>query len=87
MKESEELMRQPEVRAQITAMMQDRWKRWLDEPIPALDGKTPRQAAKTKEGRERLEALLFSFERREGRPGEDLFKPDIDELRSQLGLK
>jgi len=86
-KESEELMRQPEVRAQITAMMQDQWKRWLDESIPALDGKTPRQAARTKEGRERLEALLFSFERREGGPGENLFAPDIARLRSELGIK
>ena len=86
-KESDELMRQPEVRAQITAMMQDHWKHWLDESIPALDGKTPRQASKTKEGRERLEALLFSFERRDGGPGENLFAPNIARLRSELGLK
>jgi len=86
-RESEELMRQPEVRSQIAAMMEKHWKHWPDESLPALDGKTPRQAAKTREGRERLEALLFSFERREDYPHADILAPDLDKLRSELGLK
>ncbi len=36
---------------------------WLDTPVPALKGKTPRQAARSAAGRERLEALLLGFER------------------------
>lgn len=28
---------------------------WIDGPILALDGKTPRQAARTKRGRERID--------------------------------
>ena len=86
-RESEELMRQPEVRSQITAMMEKHWKVWPDESLPALGGKTPRQAAKTREGRERLEALLFSFERRNDHPQADILTPDIQKLRSELGLK
>lgn len=39
------------------------WARhWPDEPVPALGGKTPREAAKDPEGRIRLEALLREFE-------------------------
>ncbi|NGX60606.1 MAG: hypothetical protein K940chlam9_00069 [Chlamydiae bacterium] len=32
---------------------------WLDMPIQVLDGKTPREGAKTAEGREILELLLL----------------------------
>jgi hypothetical protein len=36
-------------------------KHWLDEPVPALGGRTPRQAARSKDSA-RLEALLRQFE-------------------------
>lgn len=35
---------------------------WCDEPIPALKGKTPRQAIATPAGRERVKGLLRSYE-------------------------
>ena len=35
---------------------------WSDEPIPALGGKTPRQAIATVTGRERVRGLLRSYE-------------------------
>ena len=35
---------------------------WADEPIPALDGKTPRQAIKTPAGSERVKGLLRGYE-------------------------
>ena len=35
---------------------------WADEPIPALDHKTPRQAIKTSAGLERVKGLLRSYE-------------------------
>ena len=37
------------------------WIKWLDTPLPALANQTPRQAAKSKLGRERLEALFLHF--------------------------
>jgi hypothetical protein len=47
---------------------------WPDEPIPALGGKTPRQAIRTPAGMERVKGLLRGYEasetqqaRREGR--------------------
>src|SRR3954453_2602614 len=35
---------------------------WADEPIQALDGKTPRQAIKTPAGLERVKGLLRRYE-------------------------
>ncbi|RLJ21245.1 hypothetical protein DJ030_00630 [bacterium endosymbiont of Escarpia laminata] len=82
--ESEELMALPEVQEKIREMASQHWKAWLDTSLPALKGQTPREAAKTSSGRERLEALLLQFESREGEP--QPFDPDVDALRQSLGL-
>ena len=47
------------------------YRSWLDEKIPALDGKTPREAARDFEGREQLVALLKELENREARRAKD----------------
>ncbi len=81
----EDPMMHPEVREKIREMADQHWKEWLDTSIPALKGQTPREAAKSAIGRERLEGLLFEFEQRaEGEP--QPFEPDIDALRRSLGL-
>ena len=59
---------------------------WLDESVPALAGKTPRQATRTKSDRERLELLIKEHENGEARvPKEERF--DFSRLRAELGLK
>jgi hypothetical protein len=58
-----ELLESPEFQKQIQEMARSHWENWFNEPIPALDDKTPREAAKTAEGKERLEALLLHYER------------------------
>ncbi len=84
----EELMQVPEVRRQIEKMLRDHWEGWVDEPVPALDGRTPRQAVKTADGREKVEALLLEARRNmEGNAvmravGSEL----IDDVRRRLGL-
>lgn len=65
----------PEVVAQFA---QQHWDNWLDERVPALKNQTPRQAARTVTGRERLEALLAEFEWHGGAP--------VDRLRAALKL-
>lgn len=50
-----------EGRAMIDEMSRRHWEAWFDEKIPALGGVTPREAAKTPVGRERLEALLAEY--------------------------
>lgn len=79
----------PEALAAVKEMADSHWAKWFDEKIPALNGKTPKQAAKTEEGRELLEALLNSYEHRSGVAGNEttnLFQPDVDQLRAKLGL-
>jgi hypothetical protein len=81
---SEELHALPEVQAMLREMADQHWKAWLDTPLPALQGATPRQAAKTASGRERLEALFLQFERHNESP--QPFSPDVSSLRRALGL-
>jgi len=76
----------PEVQALMKEMAKKRWEEWLDEPVPVLMGKTPRQAAKSVAGRERLEALLIDFQRRAAGMDKPAFAPDVTELRRQLGM-
>lgn len=52
-----------ELQALQEELIRQHWKDWLDTRVPALGNKTPRQAARTAGGRERLEALLAEAER------------------------
>jgi Protein of unknown function (DUF2384) len=55
---------------------------WLDEPIPALDGQTPRQAADDPTRRPDLIKLLDTFPAGAAAKG----GMDADRLRAALGL-
>jgi hypothetical protein len=83
--EQARLQEQPEVQEFLRQRAERYWEDWLDTPIPALGQGTPRQAASTPEGRERLEALFMEFARRRGR-SPDAMAPDVDALRASLGL-
>ena len=68
----------PEVEAKVLGEFYDRYYRqWLDQPLPALGGRTPRHAARLKTGRPKLVALLKDLEnrsereRQSGRPAYD----------------
>ncbi|MHB1391091.1 MAG: YecA family protein [Thermoleophilia bacterium] len=81
----EALMAMPEVQEQIRDMTARHWATWPDIPLPALEGQTPREAAGSPLGRERLEALLLDFESKaKGAPG--MIGPDVVALRRELGL-
>jgi len=43
------------------------YERWPDEPVPALGGKTPKAAVRTKKGRQAVIELLKDFEVHEAR--------------------
>jgi len=83
-REINELEQQPEIQALTAKMNAEHWRTWPDVPLPALHGQTPRQAATTPEGRERLEVLLLDFAARDDMPGS--MGPDIDALRRELGI-
>jgi len=84
--ECQRLLALPEVQESLKAMAKKYWDNWFDEPIPMLEEKTPREAAKTKDGKERLEALLLHYERYDLEKRDNVFKADIDYLRKELGL-
>jgi len=58
----------------------------MKDRIPALNLKTPRQAAQSKRGRELLDVLLKELEYRESQlPERERF--DVSELRALLGIE
>ena len=68
-----------EIQQQVyTKFMQGHYEKWLQEKIPALDGRTPLQAVKTGEGRKKVLELLKSIEnleehnKKKGRPFYDI---------------
>ncbi len=83
--EPEPFILPPEAIAELEERM---IRQWLDESIPALGGLTPRQAAKTPEGRQRLLALFDYIARRQEQsempPG--MFSPDYRKAKRMLGL-
>ncbi len=88
MQESEAFQAIPEVRQKLEEMTEQHWKSWLDEPIPALRDQTPREAAKTAAGRERLEALLWHYEwQSDKHKSGHAFKPNIAEIKKTLGME
>jgi len=85
-KEQEEFASRLDVQAIVKAQMEAQWEGWYNEPVPALQNKTPLQAARTKAGRERLEALLLEFERRNEEVSQPYLRVDIESMRKTLGL-
>lgn len=76
----------PEEMADVRELKHRYYAGWIEEPIPALGGKTPRQAMKTARGRERVDALVRHIEHSEARlHREERF--DVGELRRALGLE
>jgi len=84
-----ELMKLPEVREQLARMIAAHWKGWINEKLPALGGRSPRQAVKDADGRESVEALLVSAERdaeRDEHMAEATHKA-IQDVRQMPGLR
>ncbi|MBI3208691.1 MAG: SEC-C domain-containing protein [Candidatus Solibacter usitatus] len=77
-----------EVRDQVmTRYMEQHYAGWPDIELPALDGKTPREAVRTAKGRAQVIAVLKDFENGEDRKrkaGEPFY--DVGRLRTELGL-
>ena len=76
-----------EEQAVLQNLLLRHFEKWIDSPIPALDGKTPRESVATSGGRERVDQLLKQFENNEERKrqeGETYI--DVSFLRERLGL-
>lgn len=83
----EELAPEPsaELQAVQEELIREQWEGWLDTRVPALGNKTPRQAARTPRGRERLEALLAEFDRHAA-DGPSSVAAHLTAVRAALGL-
>jgi hypothetical protein len=49
----------------MTQVLHRTYARWSDEPTPALEGRTPRQALATAAGEERVRGLIRMYEHAE----------------------
>jgi len=85
--DSLDIEQSPELLAMMKEIAQQHWDTWFDIPVPALNDVTPREAAKTSEGRDLLESLLLYYERQDDGSPDNPLKPDIPALRRKLGLK
>jgi len=75
----------PEAMQALIEYKRRHYEDWADCPMPALSGQTPREALETREGRQRVDALLKHMENQEARlPAGQAF--DFSSLRSSLGL-
>jgi hypothetical protein len=78
----------PEVQAEVLGRFyEEHYRKWLDEPVPALGDRTPRYAAKLKTVRPKLITLLKDFEssaERQRRAGELAY--DFGWMWEELGL-
>ena len=73
-------------RAIASRVLQDHYRRWVDEPLPALGGLSPRQAARAPR-RDALEALLRQIENLEDhRRARGVGFCDVAWLRRELGM-
>jgi len=80
----------PELKAQVEReFLMRHYERWPDEPVPALGGKTPKAAVRTKKGRLAVVELLKDFEIHEARKaqGEGGEPFDFGFLWKRLGLE
>ncbi|MGC8497714.1 MAG: SEC-C metal-binding domain-containing protein [Thermoplasmata archaeon] len=67
--------------------MQELLKKWVDDPLPSLDGKSPREAVKTSEGKEKVLEILKGMENEEAhhkKKGSKYY--DVKSVREMLGL-
>ena len=86
--EHDRLMKEsPEARAFMREMREQHLAAWVDQPVPALRGMTPREAAKDPEGRELLESLLMDFELRNETKKDEFMRIDVPKLRKELGME
>jgi hypothetical protein len=78
-------MRDPKVRRQLEAELQDQMEGWVRTKIPALGGRTPIEAVADPEGREMVKALLEGIEFQDEIPaGVGIVRPDVSVLRRLL---
>ena len=70
----------------VQRTLEQHYRSWPDEEVPALGGMTPREAVEDPEGRARVVALLRDFEERQASAPEAMRGFDFGFLWGELGL-
>ena len=80
-----ELQKDPAVVAKMNEIIRAQYAAWPDTKLPALNGMTPRQAARTESGKEKVEVLLVHLKqiREDGAP---VPEGTIRKIREELAL-
>ena len=82
----EEVEITPELASSLQESLRQHYIDWLDHPLPALNDKTPRQACKTKDGRQKVAMLIRTIPQPMGNQGVKIEIPRQEMFRS-LGLE
>jgi hypothetical protein len=77
----------PEAQDALREMLAAHAGAWVDTNIPALGGRTPKEAVTDPDGREAVEGLLLEWERRNWESGDSVGQSmDVGAIRKKLGL-
>lgn len=73
----------------VSQALDDHYRRVVDEPVPALGGRSPRAAARTPKGREKVAAWLKTLENRAARqpPDDPIANYDFSWMWRELGVE
>jgi hypothetical protein len=81
--EEDDPLDRPEVQEMLRQHLESHYRAWIDQKLPVLGGKSPRQVVRTTDGRAKVEALLVGMER-SGPLAEHGVR--LDFVREELGL-
>jgi hypothetical protein len=77
----------PEAQRALREMLAAHAEAWVDTRIPALGGRTPKEAVADEDGREIVAGLLLEWERRNKESGDAVIQSmDVGAIRKKLGL-
>ncbi|TAM61193.1 MAG: DUF2384 domain-containing protein [Rhodanobacter sp.] len=77
----------PDVQALLSDYLQRHYRTWIDTALPALQGRTPREAVRDTDGRDQVEALVQQIERHGEQQHPPMDASIVRMLRRQLGLE
>lgn len=89
LKETKPALPSPEIKKIERTFLENHYKRWVDEPLPSLGGRTPREASRMPQYRRKLMELFKQLEQSAIRLAEEkgFDEPiDLDEIRQILNL-
>ena len=75
-----------EDRKRIEGMFEQQHMFWLDEQVPLLGGKTPRETSRTSQGKKQVADMINDWENMRSRAQDIQFCFDFNKLRAELGI-